>query len=109
MAYNVCVNVEDMQLIMASMIGCVRRMQMGTGPEKDKISFTTAVAECITRLNQGELHDIDVEFINTCLQKTLNLVHVDAKVPQKAVVVMKLEALQNKLRGGVRAPALVMQ
>jgi hypothetical protein len=96
--YSVEIGLEDMQLLQAAVLGCVRRMQEHA-PKQEAIKFTTAAAEAISRLNHGSIDQTDVRFLCTCIQKTVDLVHGDEKVPQRATVIAKCEALQHKLEG----------
>ncbi len=103
--YSACLTIEEFQLIQASVVGCVRRIQIGA-PEVEAIKFTTAAAELLTRLNEACIDQGDVEFINLCLQKTVDLLHKDPRAPQRSVVIMKCGQIQNKLGGKNVRPML---
>lgn len=103
MSYRTSLDADELQLIQAAVVGCVRRIQEAeTGArEHHAIRFTTAAAECLTRLNEGRIDHTDVMFINTCLHKTTQYLERDPclPLPQKHAVRVHANRIINKLEG----------
>lgn len=111
MTRQVEISPVDHTLIIAAITGCVRRMtENSRNTDRDAINFVTASAETISRLNSGRMDNGDVRFINTCIQKTVDLLRTDlpARIllgaDQRRLAITQYLELQTKLQG----PTLVL-
>jgi hypothetical protein len=107
--YVIDLNMGDIAFCKACVLGVVRRMQGSTASEQTQISFTTAAAECLTRLNEARMDTRDVMFLCACLQKTTDLLLKDRGLSplQRVEAQQQCESIQNKLTGeGVQRTVL---
>lgn len=100
MAYRTEITQDDIAFIQASVLGTVRRAQEAMSVPK-AVNITTQAAEVITRLNAGNITVHHVMFINTCIQKTIDLLRNDGYLSkeQRLIAIQTGERIQNKLAG----------
>lgn len=99
--YRVEITADDLLYIKACIAEAVRRLCDGAKDEQEKIDTTLVFANLVTRLNEARLNTRDVMVINTCIQKTRDLLLNERRVPPREVEQLRKqgEQIQNKLAG----------
>jgi hypothetical protein len=100
MAYKVELSSDDIAYIKAAVLCTVRLSQESMSVQK-AVDITNAAATAIQRLNESRLDTTHVMFINTCIQKTRDLLLKDVILPRAECDAARRqgESIQNKLAG----------